>query len=738
MKVFRLTFPPDLKESAINAALGGLAHDLYRNRQPRPVISLRLIATQNRIEHHLEVPELMSGTVLGRLRSVLPSVRIEPIENRMGAQPRLVVELRITARQRPLRIDRSASTSSGILSAASSLRKNERLEMCWTLAGAPPARPPRQQSGLSQGALMSSLSFLIPNEAGVFEMDALRQHRAKQAEPLLFGVVRIAAWAPNIGRARGVATPLVSALRTTSAPGVALIPRRLPQVWLRRQYSVNGLPLALWPIVLNSAEATPLVAWPIDGPQVPGLSLNGSRQLAPTRNLSQRPCDGVVIADSTFPGVNRPLVLKDQDRLLHTHVIGPTGVGKSTLLGNMIVSDAEHGHGVIVLDPGRDLVNDVLDRLPSHRHGDVILLDPNDTQFPVGLNPLQGAGRSPDLVAEQLVGVIRSIFSNYWGPRSDDILRTAVLTLCYARADASFTMLDIPKILTNPTFRRQVVGKVKDPTLLSSWSSFETLSDAARAQAIGPVLNKLRAFLLRPGLRNILGQAEPGWSIDSVLSDRKILLVPLSGGEIGEDAASLLGALLFARVWQAAQRRSSLAASDRTSVMVYLDEFQTLLKLPAKTGDVLARARKLGLGLTLAHQHFGQLTPEVRTDVLANARSRIVFQLGLDDSRLVAKQMPEMSQTDLLNLPRYEVVARLAVDGGTAPAVTGTTRPLGRPHGRRAALVKQSRGRFGRPISEVEEELHRGSESLKHGWDVADVIVGSKPVRDDDEPEVQL
>ena len=730
--VYRLTFPPSLDEQHVVAVLAGLASDLYRRKGPRPTVVLRTVAYQYGIGHELDVAEALTSTVLGRLRSSLPSVRTEGIESPTARPaPQLVSELRLSTIHRPLRTDRAADSAAAILNALDGLTRAERIEMSWTLTGARLARPARQIPAAERDP--SGLGSMLSPKPSTWhkESEPTRQERLKQSEALLLAVPRIAVWASNRARAANLMRRVTTALRTTSAPGVSLLPRQLPQFWLQRSHRLGAVPRFEWPATLNASEAAALVGWPIESPLVVGLSLSGSRQLPPPRSISTNEDDGVVVADSTFPGVERPLVLRDQDRVLHTHVIGPTGVGKSNLLATSILADAAHGHGVIVLDPGRDLVRDVLDRLPPERHDDVILLDPSDTAFPVGLNPLEAAGRSPDLVVEQLVGVLRSIYSAFWGPRTDDILRIALLSLVYASNPRQrYTMIDVPTILTDVAFRSKVLGQINDPLLLAAWNSYDGLGDAGRSQAIGPVLNKLRAFLLRPALRNILGQSTSRLSIEDVIRQRKILLVPLSGGELGDDAASLLGALLVARIWQAAQGRSRLPEAQRRPVMLYLDEFQTLLRLPTKIGEVLARARKLGLAVTLAHQHLGQLSPEIRTDVLANARSRVLFQVGVDDSRTLIKQLPQLTPDDLQNLPRYEVIAHLAARGSVVAPATGKTRPLPESLGFANQLTAQSRRRYGRPIADVETDLHRNLPKAATGWDLKDVVVGVRPIQD--------
>ena len=355
------------------------------------------------------------------------------------------------------------------------------------------------------------------------------------------------------------------------------------------------------------------------------------------------------------------------------------------------------GRAVVVVDPKGDLVADVLDRVPRDRVDDVILLDPTDADRPVGLQPA-GRGRrgAPELVTDQVVSVFHHLYSAFWGPRTDDILRAALLTLA---AEPGMTLVEVPLLLTDEGFRRRMVAAVDDPVALEPfWGWYEAMSPAERAQAIGPVLNKLRTFLLRRRLRNVIGQAESTFDLEAVLSDRKILLVSLSKGLLGEDAAALLGSAVLAQLWQAVQGRAALPPSARTPVFCYVDEFQDYLNLPTSLADVLAQARAYGFGLTLAHQHLGQLPPLVRTAVLANARSKVVFQTAASDAQALAREFaPHLGAADLQALGPFEAVVAAAAGNRVLPPASMVTLPPTEPTGYGVRGRELSRLRYGRP-----------------------------------------
>lgn len=443
-----------------------------------------------------------------------------------------------------------------------------------------------------------------------------------------------------------------------------------------------------------------LLGWPLGSDDLPGYGALHPRRLPPAPGTT-----GVrrVIADSALPDV-KPLVLGARDALRHLYVVGPTGTGKSTLLGNLIVQDIEAGRAVVVIEPKGDLVADVLARIPAHRSADVVLLDPTDSA-PVGLNPLsrpKGASRhdgSAELAADSVLAVFRQIFGTAIGPRSADILYAGLLTLA-RRPDASLVML--PLLLTDAGFRRSLTSSLHDPIALGPfWAAYESWSEGERAVAISPVMNKLRP-LLRPSVRAVLGQRNPRFDMRQVFTERRILLVPLSRGQLGPEAASLIGSLLVAGLWQATQARSAVPAEQRHPVMVYIDEVQDFLHLPTDIGDALAQARGLGVGFTLAHQFLSQLSSPLRSGVLANARSRICFQLADEDATVMAKGHPELDAADLTSLGSYQIYTSLFSGGKVTPYASGVTRPPSAPSADVTAIREASRRRYGRPRDEIE------------------------------------
>ena len=434
-----------------------------------------------------------------------------------------------------------------------------------------------------------------------------------------------------------------------------------------------------------------MLAWPIGGPPIGGVSYSGRRELPFADGLlksrsarqmeegSDRRSNTRTIGTATYPSRPGLVQMSPRDALSHTAVIGPTGVGKSTLLANLALQDIAAGRSVVVIEPKGDLVVDILDRIPEYRINDVVQLDPSQTDHAVGLNLLKGPASTLETRVDGVVHLFRSLFSSSWGPRTQDVLHASLLSL--ARSPG-MTLVELPLLLGDQRFRSMVLersGARSDLATGPFWNWFEALSDAERAQVTAPVLNKTRVFTMRSGMRRILGQADPRFNLQEIFTRRRILLVPLKVGEIGAETSALLGGLVVSQLWQLTQGRSQIDPAKRHPVLVYLDEFQSYLHLPTPLDEVLAQARGLGLGLILAHQHLGQLSgrPELKSAVQLNARNKIVFQTGAEDAGPLAKQLGgALTPEDLIGLGAYEAYARLLLNGASTSPGSLSTLPL--------------------------------------------------------------
>jgi hypothetical protein len=454
------------------------------------------------------------------------------------------------------------------------------------------------------------------------------------------------------------------------------------------------------PLRLNVSELATVAGFPTGLTGELPVNMVGSRLVGPPPVVRRY---GRIIGQATYPGRERPLALTPTDSLRHLHLLGPTGVGKSTLLLNLITQDMQAGRAVVVIEPKGDLIADVLERVPAERVNSVVLLDPTDTKRPVGLNPLALHGRSPELVADQLLGMFHSLYAANWGPRTHDILGSALLTL--ARLPG-MTLAALPALLTDAGFRRRVVPRVADPIGLEPfWSTFEAWSEQERLAAIAPTLNKLRPLLLRPELRAIIGQSRGSFDLRRVFTERKILLCDLSRGLLGPETSALLGSLIVSQLWQAILGRAVIAPDRRHPVFVVVDEFQNYLHLPVDLADALAQARGLGVGFALAHQYMHQLEPAMRSAVLANAQSRVAFRLPSEDARIMASGSA-LDPEDFQSLGAFECYAQLVARDAVQPWCSAATLPASEPLSDPAVVRAASRESYGVDRAEIDAGLH--------------------------------
>ena len=420
-----------------------------------------------------------------------------------------------------------------------------------------------------------------------------------------------------------------------------------------------------------------------------------------------------LFAETNFRNEKRRFGIKLDDRRRHMYIIGKTGMGKTTMLENMIISDIIHGKGLGFIDPHGDSAEKILDFVPPERVKDVIYFDPSDLDMPIAFNAIENVEpEKKHLVASGLMGVFKKIWPDVWSARMEYILNNTILALLdYPGA----TVLGIMRMLSNKDYRKQVVDQIKDPVVKSFWvDEFAKYTDRFAAEATPAIQNKVGQFLSAAVIRNIVGQVNSAIDMRRVMDEGKILIMNLSKGRIGEDNSKLLGGLLVTKLQLAAMSRVDIPEDERHDFYLYVDEFQNFAT--ESFANILSEARKYRLALILANQYIAQLiqsvagskSTAVRDAIFGNVGTIISFRVGAEDAEYMEKEFaPEFAAVDVVNLAKYNVYLKLMIDGVASRSFSATTLA---PYPKaavsyRADIIEHSRNTYGTPREEVEREI---------------------------------
>lgn len=417
-----------------------------------------------------------------------------------------------------------------------------------------------------------------------------------------------------------------------------------------------------------------------------------------------------LFAKTNFRGKEVPFGIKRADRRRHMYVMGKSGMGKTTLIENMVIQDIQNGHGVAFVDPHGDSVEKVLNYIPSNRINDVIYFNPADMDYPIAFNPLESVDEKyKHLVASGLMGVFTKIWAGVWSARMEYILANTILALLDSPGN---TMLGIARMYVDKNYRKKIVDNIKDPVVKSFWrDEFANYQDKFRSEAVAPIQNKVGQFLSSAIIRNIVGQTKSAIDPREIMDNKKILLVNLSKGRIGEDASALLGAMMITKLQLAAMSRVDIPEEERADFYLYVDEFQNFAT--ESFASILSEARKYRLNLIVAHQYIGQLVHDrntvVRDAIFGNVGTMVIFRVGADDAEFLEKEFePTYTINDLVNLSQYSVYLKLLINGVTSnPFSAVTLPPISSVTGNEEKVIGVSRERYGTPRGTVEEKINK-------------------------------
>lgn len=504
----------------------------------------------------------------------------------------------------------------------------------------------------------SIMRAVTDNEGGDFFENTpglADEARKKISRPLYAVVVRIATQSEDFNRTWEIARHLASSFETFNNPsGNELIPLANDDYphdchiedLLHRQSRRSGM-------LLNVDELIGFVHLPGAMVRSPKLLRETKKTKAVPDKLCRR--DGILLGSNLHQGQAAEVRLASEERVRHVHVIGASGTGKSTLLLNLIRQDIKNGHGIGVLDPHGDLIEDILGLIPPERVEDVVLIDPSDPDYSVGFNILSAhSDLEKTLLASDLVSIFQRL-STSWGDQMGSVLQNAILA--FLESNTGGTLADMRRFLVDPGYRTTFLKTVGDPDVVFYWQ--KTFPQLTGNRSIGPVLTRLETFLSPKSIRCMVSQPVNRLDFAEIMDSGKIFLAKLSQGQIGRENAFLLGSLLVAKFQQTAMSRQSIAQAERRDYWLYIDEFHNFIT--PSMAEILTSARKYRLGLTLAHQELRQLRgdSEVAGAVMSNTYTRIVFRVGDEDARKLADGFGHFEATDLQNLGVGEAIARV-------------------------------------------------------------------------------
>ena len=463
--------------------------------------------------------------------------------------------------------------------------------------------------------------------------------------------------------------------------------------------------------VLNSEELASIFHLPNKTVETPGIFwVNAKRAPAP----AQIPSSGLHLGKSVYRGTTKEVYVASDDRRRHFYIVGKTGTGKTELLKYMVMQDIKDGHGVAFIDPHGDAAEDILAQIPPERAEDVIYFNPADTERPIGMNMLEAqTEQEKHFVATYIIGLMYKLYDPHKtgiiGPRFEHAIRNAMLTVM---SEPGNTFVEVVRVLTDARFVQELLPKVSDPVVRRYWTDqIAQTADFHKSEVLDYIVSKFGRFVTNRMIRNIIGQSKSAFNLREIMDNKKILIVNLSKGRIGEENSNFLGLVLVPKILVAAMSRQDVPEEMRPDFFLYVDEFQNFAT--ETFADILAEARKFRLNLIVANQFIGQIEEEVKNAVFGNVGTLISFRVGVTDANYLQHEFtPTFNETDLINIERFQAYAKTIVKNEPVPPFSlDTTRDLSKVERdpRIAEMIKQlSRLRYGRDVNVVDAEIiHR-------------------------------
>ncbi|MGA2667165.1 MAG: hypothetical protein ABSE91_03745 [Patescibacteria group bacterium] len=520
--------------------------------------------------------------------------------------------------------------------------------------------------GSSSGGAASSskgpatMDIQKPVQLTPIQEQSLKMLNEKSSKTGLGTNIRIVSVAPDHGQAILNLKNVTTSFGQFSSPDlngfkVKIAPNSNIRDYILRRFIDKGM-------ILNSEELASVFHFPSHFVETPNIAWLLAKEMSPPTNL---PNEGVIIGESIYRGQVQPVKIKIDDRRRHIFMIGKTGVGKTTLYTNMIEQDMLEGRGCCFIDPLGDAIEDLLGKIPPNRLKDVILFDPSDVEFPMGLNLLEWrTADERDFLIQEAIQIFYKLFdpgqTGIVGPQWEHWFRNAALTIMAQPGGG--TLIDVPRIFTDDAFRTRLIGYIKDPIVKAFWQQqLAKTADFHKSEMYNYFISKFGRFTTNELMRNIIGQKQSSFDLRRAMDEGRILLINLSKGKIGEVNSSLLGMILVSKIQMAAFSRANIPEENRKDFYLYVDEFQNFTT--DSFASILSEARKYRLNLAIANQYIAQLTEQIRDAVIGNAGTMICYRIGAADAEFMVKEFPAVTAEDMVNLDRFNTYTKLLIDG---------------------------------------------------------------------------
>ena len=734
IEVPRTNDKKELAAEQMFAALHGILRPskkgFFRGDSPQDYISFEIAAIAQRIHFYIWMPADQRHFVEGQIYAQYSTAQISPLSEdyahlRSPSQTVYMTELGLnTYDSIPIKTFSNFEVDplSGITAALARLDPDEEIWIQvlarpvaddWHEIGSKHIKKIESGGGLLHLGSLVSAPFSAPSEpndakTNISERDQSRIAAIKQKNTKLGyqAKIRIVYIGPSEMSARLRIQALVGAFKQFNTTDLNGFRQQSDQIGNKYLIDYQSRKFDDAGFVLNIEELASIFHLPHTSVDTPNIGWALSKTAEPPASLPTpdryQPGDLSLFATSNFRGTNTVFGSLRSDRNRHIYVIGQTGTGKSGLLELLALSDLNARQGYAIVDPHGDFAVNTLNSIPADRVADVIYFNPVDVDYPIGFNPLEYTDpRQKVQISSELVITMKRMFDS-WGPRLEYILRNTILALLDTPGS---TMLDITRMLTDKKFRKRVVANVSDIVVRNFWETeFATWGTNFQTEAVAPVLNKVGAFTANPMIRNIIGQPKGSFNIRHIMDQGRILVLNLSRGLIGEDNASILGAMIITKIQLAAMSRADIQnIEDRRPFYLYVDEFQNFAT--DSFAVILSEARKYGLYLTLANQYISQVPEEVRSAVFGNVGSIVSFRVSPDDAPFLEKYFSSGAfvATDIIQLANRNFVATLTINGEKPPAFSGRTLDLPNVNqGQSGAIIDYSRQHYATPRNEVE------------------------------------